>query len=125
MVKILTPVELIKKGDKVGSSEAALLIKLGIKSLPYRLVVLSIYDNGSVLSPKVLNLTEDDLVDEFTASVSMVASMPLAFSYPTLADQVEYLKDPRIVLPSPSGGSAFADILRNKALDGTNYVDWK
>lgn len=84
-VEIITPVELIKKGDKVGSSEAALLAKLGIRPFSYGLVVLSVYDNGSVFSPEVLDLTEDDLVEKFAAGVSMIASLSLAISYPTLA----------------------------------------
>lgn len=84
-VEIITPVELIKKGDKVGSSEAALLAKLGIRPFSYGLVVLSVYDNGSVFSPEVLDLTEDDLVAKFAIGVSMVTSLSLAISYPTLA----------------------------------------
>lgn len=84
-VEIITPVELIKKGDKVGSSEAALLAKLGIRPFSYGLVVLSVYDNGSVFSPEVLDLSEDDLVEKFAAGVSMVSSLSLAISYPTLA----------------------------------------
>lgn len=84
-VEIITPVELIKKGDKVGSSEAALLAKLGIRPFSYGLVVLSVYDNGSVFSPEVLDLTEDDLIGKFALGVSMVTSLSLATSYPTLA----------------------------------------
>ncbi|GLT92988.1 hypothetical protein SLE2022_107970 [Rubroshorea leprosula] len=84
-VEIITPVELIRKGDKVGSSEAALLSKLGIRPFSYGLVVLSVYDNGSVFSPEVLDLTEDDLIEKFATGVSMVTSLSLAISYPTLA----------------------------------------
>ncbi|OVA17640.1 Ribosomal protein L10/acidic P0 [Macleaya cordata] len=84
-VEIITPVELIKKGDKVGSSEAALLAKLGIRPFSYGLVVLSVYDNGSVFSPEVLDLTEEDLIEKFAIGVSMVTSLSLAISYPTLA----------------------------------------
>nr|AVR59262.1 60s acidic ribosomal protein p0 [Stellera chamaejasme] len=84
-VEIITPVELIKKGDKVGSSEAALLAKLGIRPFSYGLVVLSVYDNGSVFSPEVLDLTEDDLLEKFAGGVSMVTSLALAISFPTLA----------------------------------------
>ncbi|XLS54850.1 hypothetical protein HN51_004605, partial [Arachis hypogaea] len=40
-VEIITRVELIKKGDKVGSSEAALLSKLSIRPFSYGLIVLS------------------------------------------------------------------------------------
>ncbi|KAB1993281.1 hypothetical protein ERO13_D13G017100v2 [Gossypium hirsutum] len=84
-VEIITPVELIKKGEKVGSSEAALLAKLGIRPFSYGLVVLSVYDNGSVFSPEVLDLTEEDLIEKFATGVSMVTALSLAISYPTLA----------------------------------------
>ncbi|KAH9767006.1 hypothetical protein WN944_017983 [Citrus x changshan-huyou] len=84
-VEIITPVELIRKGDKVGSSEAALLAKLGIRPFSYGLVVQSVYENGSVYSPEVLDLSEDDLVEKFASGVSMVTALALAISYPTLA----------------------------------------
>ncbi|KAK1299500.1 hypothetical protein QJS10_CPB14g01731 [Acorus calamus] len=84
-VEIITPVELIKKGDKVGSSEAALLAKLGIRPFSYGLIVLTVYDNGSTFSPEVLDLTEEDLIERFATGVSMVTSLSLALSYPTLA----------------------------------------
>ncbi|KAI4339166.1 hypothetical protein MLD38_024135 [Melastoma candidum] len=84
-VEIITPVELIKKGDKVGSSEAALLAKLGIRPFSYGLIVQSVYDNGSVFSPEVLDLTEDDLLEKFAIGVSMVTALSLAVSYPTIA----------------------------------------
>lgn len=84
-VEIITPVELIKKGDKVGSSEAALLAKLGIRPFSYGLIVLSVYDNGSVFSPEVLDMTEDDLMEKFATGISMVTALSVAVSYPTLA----------------------------------------
>ncbi|KAI5389684.1 hypothetical protein KIW84_075109 [Lathyrus oleraceus] len=127
---IFTPVELIKKGDKVGSSEAALLAKFGIRPFSYGLLVLSVYDNGSVFSPEVLDLTDDDLVAKFAIGISMVTSLSLAISYPTLsapphmfvnayknvlaiavaieysypeADEVkEYLKDPSKFVVAPA-----------------------
>ncbi|PKA63114.1 60S acidic ribosomal protein P0 [Apostasia shenzhenica] len=84
-VEIITPVELIKKGEKVGSSEAALLAKLGIRPFSYGLIVQSVYDDGSVYSPEVLDLTEDDLIEKFSSGLAMVTSLSLALSYPTLA----------------------------------------
>ncbi|CAM6128276.1 unnamed protein product [Calypogeia fissa] len=84
-VEIVAPVELIHKGDKVGSSEAALLAKLGIRPFSYGLVVVSVYDNGSVFSPEVLDLTEEDLISKFAAGVSNVAALSLGLGYPTLA----------------------------------------
>ncbi|KAH9314402.1 hypothetical protein KI387_023029 [Taxus chinensis] len=84
-VEIITPVELIRKGDKVGSSEAALLAKLGIRPFSYGLVVQSVYDNGSVFDPAILDLSEDDLFGKFAAGISTVAALSLALNYPTLA----------------------------------------
>jgi large subunit ribosomal protein LP0 len=84
-VEIITPVELIKKGDKVGSSEAALLAKLGIRPFSYGLNIVSVYDSGSVFSPEVLDLSEEDLIAKFAMGVSMVTSLSLAISYPTIA----------------------------------------
>ncbi|KAL5073478.1 hypothetical protein RYX36_012462 [Vicia faba] len=84
-IEIITPVELVKKGDKVGSSKASLLAKLGVRPFSFGLVVLSVYDNGSVFRTEVLDLTDDDLVKKFSIGVSMVTSLSLAISYPTLA----------------------------------------
>ncbi|KAL9265418.1 Large ribosomal subunit protein uL10-like protein [Drosera capensis] len=84
-VEIITPVELIKKGDKVGSSEAALLAKLGIRPFSYGLNIINVYDSGSVFSPEVLDLTEDDLIEKFAAGVSVATAFSLAISYPILA----------------------------------------
>ncbi|KAL6130543.1 hypothetical protein ACLB2K_068922 [Fragaria x ananassa] len=83
--EIFMPVELIKKGDKVGSSEAALLAKLGIRPFSYGLVVQMVYDNGCVFSPEVLDLTEDDLMIKFASGVSNVTALAMAISYPTIA----------------------------------------
>jgi hypothetical protein len=52
-VEIVAPVELIRKGDRVGSSEAALL---SIRPFSYGLVITGVYDAGSVFSPEVLDL---------------------------------------------------------------------
>ncbi|KAL9230185.1 hypothetical protein vseg_005571 [Gypsophila vaccaria] len=84
-VEIITPVELIRKGEKVGSSEAALLAKLGIRPFSYGLNLESVYDSGSVFSPDVLDLTEEDLLEKFASGLSMVTALALGISYPTLA----------------------------------------
>ncbi|KAF8401584.1 hypothetical protein HHK36_012529 [Tetracentron sinense] len=43
------------------------------------------HDFCEVFSPEVLDLTEDDLIEKFAIGVSMVTSLLLAISYPTLA----------------------------------------
>jgi len=84
-IEIVSPVQLLTKGDKVGNSEAALLQKLDIRPFSYGLVIDSIYDNGSMFDAAVLDLTDDDLRNKFLAAVQNVASVCLKIGYPTLA----------------------------------------
>lgn len=58
-------VGLIKTGDKVGASEATLLNMLNISPFSYGLIIQQVYDNGSVYSPEVLDITEASLHVKF------------------------------------------------------------
>jgi len=84
-VEIVSDVALIKTGDKVGGSEATLLAKLGIKPFSYGLVVQQVYDQGSLYSPAVLDITDDDLMGLAQEGIKRVAAASLALNYPTLA----------------------------------------
>ena len=52
-IEIVSDIQLLKEGDKVGLSEATLLNMLNISPFTYGLVVLHVYDEGTVFSPKV------------------------------------------------------------------------
>jgi len=84
-IEIINDVALIATGDKVGASEAALLNMLGISPFSYGLVINHVYDNGSVFSPKVLDITDDDLKEKFMAGIANIAAVSLAIGYPTAA----------------------------------------
>jgi len=84
-VEIINDVPLIKKGEKVGSSEATLLAKLNIKPFSYGLQVLHVFDNGHIYHPSVLDLTDADLLSKFTDGLNRVASLSLEIGFPTLA----------------------------------------
>jgi len=84
-IEIVNDVDLISTGDKVTASQAALLQKLNIEPFSYGLVLKTVYDNGSVFSAKVLDVTEDILAAKFSAALSTVASLSLAIGYPTQA----------------------------------------
>jgi len=84
-IEILNEVNLIKTGDKVGASEAALLSKLNIQPFSYGLAVQQVYDNGSIFAPEVLDITPDELRARFQQGVRNVASLSLAIGYPTKA----------------------------------------
>lgn len=84
-IEIVAEVHLIKKGDKVGPSEAALLDKLNIRPFDYGLMLETVYNNGNVFDPAVLDISQDDLKAKFGAGVTIVASLCLGAGYPTLA----------------------------------------
>ncbi|XP_055016858.1 60S acidic ribosomal protein P0 isoform X2 [Boleophthalmus pectinirostris] len=84
-IEILSDVSLIKTGDKVGASEATLLNMLNISPFSFGLIIQQVYDNGSVYSPEVLDITEASLHTKFLEGVRNVASVCLEIGYPTLA----------------------------------------
>jgi len=84
-IEILNDVHLIKEGDKVGSSEAALLQMLDIRPFEYGLKITVIYDNGALYSVKILDVGDAQILEEFGRGVARVASLSLALGFPTLA----------------------------------------
>lgn len=84
-IEITNLVHLIKAGEKVGNSEAALLSKLSIKPFAFGLSIKTIYDNGSIFGPEVLDITPSVLVGVFCEALKAVASISLHIGYPTAA----------------------------------------
>jgi large subunit ribosomal protein LP0 len=82
-VEILKDEKVITKGEKVGSSEATLLQMLGIKPFFYGLQLKFIYDQGSVYTTEVLDLTDDDIKKKFEAGISRVTGLSLGAAYTT------------------------------------------
>merc|ERR1739842_137297 len=66
-------------------SEATLLNMLNISPFTYGLQVQQVYDQGTVFSPKVLDITDDDLMITFQSGLANVAAVSLAIGYPTVA----------------------------------------
>lgn len=84
-IEILNDVHLIKKGEKVGASESALLNMLQIFPFSYGLVLHQVYDSGTIFEPSVLDITSDDLRAKFLEGVRNIASLSLSIGYPTKA----------------------------------------
>jgi len=84
-IEITNLVNLFKKGDKVGSSEAALLQKLNIKPFSYGLSIDCVFDHGSIFSVDVLDINDAYLMSKFAHAVSKVAAISLQIGYPTQA----------------------------------------
>jgi large subunit ribosomal protein LP0 len=84
-IEILSEIHLVKLDEKVGASEATLLQMMNIRPFQYGLVVLHVYDSGTLFDPAVLDITPDDLRSKFRAGVSQLASVCLAIKYPCMA----------------------------------------
>jgi len=84
-IEILNEVHIIKVGEKVGASEAALLNMLNIMPFSYGLAVQQVYDNGAIYSPDVLDMTNDELINRVRQGINNIASVSLAIGYPTKA----------------------------------------
>jgi len=84
-IEILNEVWLIKEGEKVGSSESTLLNMLKISPFSYGLTIEQVYDSGTIFSPKILDITDEDLKSRFLSGVRNIAAISLAIGYPTAA----------------------------------------
>jgi len=84
-IEITNPVNLIKIGDKVGQSEAALLSKLNIRPFSYGLSIDCVYDSGSIFPVSILDISRDDILSKFTFALNAVAAISLQVGYPTQA----------------------------------------
>jgi len=83
-IEIINDIHLLKPGQKVTLSQAALLQMLNVKPFKYGLKVTSVFDNGSVYPASVLDLTDAEILSKFFTGVNYVAALSLQVGYPTL-----------------------------------------
>jgi len=76
---------LIKIGEKVGASEAALLNMLNISPFSYGLIIRQVYDSGACFSPSILDIKPEDLRHKFQLGVQRLAAFSMAINYPNQA----------------------------------------
>ncbi|KAL4217683.1 60S acidic ribosomal protein P0 [Mactra antiquata] len=84
-IEILNDVNLIATGEKVGASEATLLNMLNISPFSYGLGIQKVYDSGSVFDPKILDITDEDILAKFSEGIRNIAAVSLKIGYPTAA----------------------------------------
>lgn len=84
-IEITSAVNLIKEGEKVGSSESVLLDKLNIRPFSYGMTIETIFDQGSQFSVDVLDIDDTILAAKFSAALSRLASVCLELGYVTQA----------------------------------------
>jgi len=83
-VEVVSDVQLVKKGDKVGPSEATLLQKLNIKPFTYGLIPICVYEDGFVYTPETLDVSDEDILSKFLSGVQKLAALSLGSGIPTL-----------------------------------------
>lgn len=84
-IEIINDVNLIKVGDKVGASEAALLNMLNISPFSYGLIIRQVYDSGSCFEPSILDIKPADLRAKFSQGIQRLAAFSLGINYPNQA----------------------------------------
>lgn len=92
-IEMISRVHLIHEGNKVTESQAALLQKLNIKPFSYGLVLVQVYDSGTVFEPEVLDVKDDDLFTKFFTGVSTFAAVSMGLGIPTKASLVHSIND--------------------------------
>jgi len=82
-IEFLNDIHLIRKGDRVGSSESAFLHMLDVKPFEYGIVCVSFYDNGVTSDASILEKKNSDIMDKFVEGLANVAALSLGVSFPT------------------------------------------
>jgi len=81
-IEIINDCKVLTAGNKVGTSEAALLVKMGVKPFEYGLVVHHVWEGG-IFDPSVLKINDAVLMGKFMEATGQVAALSLALNYPT------------------------------------------
>lgn len=84
-IEICSPVNILKMGQRIGATEAAILKKLRIMPFTYGLEIVCFYQDGAVFSREVCCPSNDSLMVKFLGGLNNVASVALEIGFPTLA----------------------------------------
>ena len=84
-IEILSDVTVVKKDEKVSSSAATLLAKMGFTPFFYGLETLMVYDKGNMFDVKVLDIDDAKLSEMFSAGVKNIAALSFGANYATIA----------------------------------------
>jgi len=84
-IEIINDVELLKEGQKIDASQAALLQKLDITPFEYGLMPKFVYDNGSLFEPAVLDIQDSQILANFQSCLKQTACISIELNMPTVA----------------------------------------
>merc|ERR1719181_1492107 len=75
-IEIINDCTVVQEGNKVGSSEAALLMKMNIKPFEYGLAIKYVYEGG-IFDPSVLKIDDVVLAAKFGLATGFVAALSM------------------------------------------------
>jgi large subunit ribosomal protein LP0 len=84
-IEIVSEQVVVKSGQKVGASEAALLNMLNLQPFSFGMSVEMVYDNGSIYEPAMLDITNDVVKGFVRSAINNVAALSLHMGIPTMA----------------------------------------
>ena len=84
-IEIVSEVCIVKTGQKVGASQSALMQMLNLQPFHFGMSVLSIYDDGAIFEPSILDITDEFLMSRLQSVIKNVAALSLEIKFPTVA----------------------------------------
>merc|ERR1719421_808784 len=84
-IELISNFQILKEGEKVSASAAALLGKLGIKPFNYKMEVEMVFQDGGVFPAAVLDIQDAVLMSKFLNGVNNMAALSRELGIPTEA----------------------------------------
>jgi len=82
LIEILNDEHVLKVGEKCDPGQAALLQKMGITPFEYGLTVQKIYQGGNMFDAAVLSITNEAILETFTAGIKNITAIALTTGQP-------------------------------------------
>lgn len=112
-IEIVADKQVIVAGEKIDSTQAALLDKLKIYPFAYKMNVKKVLQDGSVFDAAVLELTTDSILNKFKKAVAIQAQFSLGAGYATSASVPHSL------------GNGFKNLVAVSAMTGYEFPQAK
>ena len=112
-IEIVADKQVIVAGEKIDSTQAALLDKLKIYPFAYKMNVKKVLQDGSVFDAAVLELTTDSILAKFKKAVAVQAQFSLGAGYATSASVPHSL------------GNGFKNLVAVSAMTGYEFPQAK
>jgi len=84
-IETISSSEILKKGEKVTATAAALLTKLDVKPFKYKMEVDMVFQDGGVFPAAVLDISDAVLIGKFMAGINNMAAFSREIGIPTEA----------------------------------------